>query len=624
MSNDDAQMQQLSSMLKLLAPPLRQRLHQMLQSQSESQPALAPVAPPTPVRLIPHVRYLQLHLIDIQSDHFKDGNTYRSCTVTVSNRYSQLSYTTTAIAADNAHLNHSLFIPLQNERSDTRNTSLPTTPTRIASIATLMKERSPMHIVITALTVEDDAPIRIASLLYDWRQTLITGSAHETIHFDNNKSLLKVDCRLTPLKRPPTTTSERTMPIYIEPTEHRSIIDAETALSGQINDRFTSYLVAWWKDMQSTTQNVRPIRLTAVDEFGADVAVTAFVHPIHADCLDTPADAVRFVRLITHRPTVTVGGVSRESWSYPQTTLIQRHGDVIDHCNLLCALLSGFGLNAYVCHGRIMDGTSYYWIIIILNPQSIICYDAVVGTRTDIHCVLTSSPTSTIINKIELRQYRTIESLYNHKNIYTNIQSQTDIHQITFDLNNNKHWRSLNTQAIAVLPTFNLFSYNKLTLSTIIPRYEEERMTNEIKHLIKDYRLTHCQVLTIFDQTLCTMMRTPLYAYEAERVNSGNNGGGGSSGNMKTAADNTNDVRSDTDLIRHAIKHSTPLNHTLRAFPFSCSSLDSKHLLNIVMASPACLDMIASADRLGVTIRVVAYPNDIIITWCIISSYKQE
>ena len=38
-------------------------------------------------------------------------------------------------------------------------------------------------------------------------------------------------------------------------------------------------------------------------------------------------------------------------WNRFHTFLVQKYGDVEDHCNLLCSLLLGFGLDAYVCIG---------------------------------------------------------------------------------------------------------------------------------------------------------------------------------------------------------------------------------------------------------------------------------
>ena len=89
--------------------------------------------------------------------------------------------------------------------------------------------------------------------------------------------------------------------------------------------------------------------------------------------LDSPRHAARFVSLIPYTKLDAVGsgtGAGRmEVWNHFHTFLSLRRGDCEDHAILLCSLLLGFGLDAYVCVGTVQDqgagGTirDHVWVI---------------------------------------------------------------------------------------------------------------------------------------------------------------------------------------------------------------------------------------------------------------------
>jgi hypothetical protein len=76
------------------------------------------------------------------------------------------------------------------------------------------------------------------------------------------------------------------------------------------------------------------------------------VAPIQSGRLvDTPMQAARFVSLIPHAVTRSVGRREEakvEQWSHAHTILSRGCGDVEDHTTLLCGLLLGLGLDACV------------------------------------------------------------------------------------------------------------------------------------------------------------------------------------------------------------------------------------------------------------------------------------
>lgn len=59
----------------------------------------------------------------------------------------------------------------------------------------------------------------------------------------------------------------------------------------------------------------------------------------------------RFVSLLPFQPRASVGEQRALTWNSPHAFLATGTGDVSDHALLLCSLLLGFGLDAFVCCG---------------------------------------------------------------------------------------------------------------------------------------------------------------------------------------------------------------------------------------------------------------------------------
>lgn len=59
----------------------------------------------------------------------------------------------------------------------------------------------------------------------------------------------------------------------------------------------------------------------------------------------------RFVSLLPFQPRASVGEQRAQTWNSPHTFLAAGRGDVSDHALLLCSLLLGFGLDAFLCCG---------------------------------------------------------------------------------------------------------------------------------------------------------------------------------------------------------------------------------------------------------------------------------
>lgn len=99
----------------------------------------------------------------------------------------------------------------------------------------------------------------------------------------------------------------------------------------------------------------RRIKLFSLDECGRHRMVCNFIGRLTPPrSIDSPRFAARFVSLLPfHRGVELIGG-NISSWHSAHSTLLKMQGDVEDHALLLCSLLLGWGLDAYVVYGTIL------------------------------------------------------------------------------------------------------------------------------------------------------------------------------------------------------------------------------------------------------------------------------
>eukprot|EP00948_MAST-09A_sp_MAST-9A-sp1_P001923 g1923.t1 len=155
--------------------------------------------------------------------------------------------------------------------------------------------------------------------------------------------------------------------------------DVENALQGQRalqtkrTRLFFDYSSAWWEEylaIDPANLGRRFVKIMAEDEHGVHRLVTSFVQPLKGGDyigrqLRSPRHAARFVSLLAQRRSLLIGnadggdgdnsrpgssGVGGIWWSlFAILTLGQ--ASQADRANLLCSLLLGFGLDAYVVGG---------------------------------------------------------------------------------------------------------------------------------------------------------------------------------------------------------------------------------------------------------------------------------
>lgn len=75
-------------------------------------------------------------------------------------------------------------------------------------------------------------------------------------------------------------------------------------------------------------------------------------------------------------------------------------GSIIDHCHLLCSLLLGFGMNAYVCTGYSTKG-EHSWVMTFFKKENIV-WEPLNGLRF-------------ALDSDKGKFYKLVNTIYNHE-----------------------------------------------------------------------------------------------------------------------------------------------------------------------------------------------------------------
>ena len=195
----------------------------------------------------------------------------------------------------------------------------------------------------------------------------------------------------------------------------------QNSINNEMHQTFQAMRILWAKARKNFPfiDNRPLIKLIAEDECGQNRVCCDYICPIYplrnSQLANGPRFAARFVSLIPFNRVNSLSGGRREQWLPAQAMLLRRAGDVEDHANLLCSLLLGWGMNAYVCSGYIrssfqrgistsMSGASstgnsgnhhqqqnigetavpHYWVVTSNAMSSILFWDPLSGQQFEV------------------------------------------------------------------------------------------------------------------------------------------------------------------------------------------------------------------------------------------------
>ena len=124
-----------------------------------------------------------------------------------------------------------------------------------------------------------------------------------------------------------------------------------------------------------------------------------------------------------------------------------------EHALLLCSLLLGFGLEAYVCTGRDESGP-HTWVMTRGDAGSVTCWESLTGKRYELPVHGgggAAAAAAAAAAAVAYHPYRAISSLFNHECFYVNCQKDDTLPATSLDLSDRGAWRAMDSHLLRAL-----------------------------------------------------------------------------------------------------------------------------------------------------------------------------
>ena len=312
---------------------------------------------------------------------------------------------------------------------------------------------SPMNIILLCKEPGIDGVVEVvASEKFEWRTLLAAASGGASVSLDLTGTNSASKARLA--------VGKLNLRLDIVPFG-QNLRFAKDSISKGLEEESIKFLTAhrsfcqyaqiWWQEYLELNQKFkhRLVKIFAENEWGEFRAATTFVSPLRCGrALDSPQHAARFLSLLSYVRMDAIGGGRLEVWHSPLTFLSLGYGDCEDHATLLCSMLIGFGLRAYVCIGTVSDEEEqaekpHAWVVTLGNngkrESQIAFWESLTGQRISL---------STVVNN---SQYRKIGCLFNHEEFYANKQLDDSVVGCRFDVGNDLHWKCMDERLLRAM-----------------------------------------------------------------------------------------------------------------------------------------------------------------------------
>nr|XP_034981273.1 centrosomal protein of 76 kDa isoform X2 [Zootoca vivipara] len=367
---------------------------------------------------------------------------------------------------------------------------------------------------------------------------------------------------------------------------------------------FLVYAKQWWREYLQirTSHNTRLVKIFAQDENGINRPVCSYVKPLRAGrLLDTPRQAARFVSVLGYERAPIIGGGNskQEQWCTLLAFLCRNKGDCEDHANLLCSLLLGFGLEAFVCVGTKAKGAPHTWVMTYGIDGIITFWESLTGHRY-IHNPIKPDDPPIVEQPKPLYPYRTIGCVFNHHKFLANCQPTDAVEICAFDLHDESKWKPMSGEAIKSVcspgATTALPHFPPLCASSVDAAVTSNELELQLRMLVVEHR-KDLGLSTVWDDQLSYLLSPALAAYELER---------------------TTGVSSGNEEFQDAIRRAVPNGHTFKGFPIHFVHRNARRAFAACLRSPFCDEILCCRGdqvRLAVRVRVFTYPESACAVW---------
>ncbi|KAF4103509.1 hypothetical protein G5714_016392 [Onychostoma macrolepis] len=444
---------------------------------------------------------------------------------------------------------------------------------KMADATTMLSICDPVHMVLIKTDTSGDTTL-ISSYFVDWRRVLSAPNGKTGV----SAELLGVgSC------------------FFQQSLERQKTAEKERL--------FLVYAKQWWQEFLEIrpSHQSKLVKIFAQDENGVNRPVCSYVRVLRAGrLLESPRQAARFVSLLAQeRAPVVGGGVRQEQWCSMMAFLCRNKGDCEDHATLLCSLLLGFGLDAYVCVGTKAKNIPHTWVMTCGTDGSITFWESFTAHRYLHHPIDPGAPPMVPQPK-PTHPYRTLGCVFNHKMFLANCQPSDAVELCVFDFTDGSRWKAMSEEAVRSVcapgSTSSLPPTPPLCSPSLVPNEASNQLELEMRYLLAEHR-KDLGLATVWDDHLSYLLSAALSAYELERCT------GVSCGNEE---------------FQDAVRRSVPDGHTFKGFPIHFLHRNARRAFATCLRSPFCEEIVCCRGdhvRLAVRVRVFAYPESACAVW---------
>ncbi|XP_051721491.1 centrosomal protein of 76 kDa isoform X2 [Ctenopharyngodon idella] len=465
---------------------------------------------------------------------------------------------------------------------------------KMADATTMLSICDPVHMVLIKTDTSGDTAL-VSSYFLDWRTVLSAPNGKNSVSVEllGVGTECKVPAGVLNLKLelyPPLT--ETLSPDVIK--TQRSLERQKTAEKERL---FLVYAKQWWQEFLE----IRPSHQSKLDENGVNRPVCSYVRVLRAGrLLESPRQAARFVSLLAQeRAPVVGGGVRQEQWCSMMAFLCRNKGDCEDHATLLCSLLLGFGLDAYVCVGTKAKNIPHTWVMTCGTDGSITFWESFTAHRY-LHRPIDPEAPPMVPQPKPTHPYRTLGCVFNHKTFLANCQPSDAVELCVFDFTDGSRWKAMSEEAVRSVcapgSTSSLPPTPPLCSPSLVPNEASNQLELEMRYLLAEHR-KDLGLATVWDDHLSYLLSAALSAYELERCT------GVSCGNEE---------------FQDAVRRAVPDGHTFKGFPIHFLHRNARRAFATCLRSPFCEEIVCCRGdhvRLAVRVRVFAYPESACAVW---------
>ncbi len=477
----------------------------------------------------------------------------------------------------------------------------------LADSASLLATTDRVHLVMTRTEPATDTSQLVASHFLEWRTVLTYAASRQTLCVE----LMGTGAE-SKLPAGVLNVCLQLVPGLVEPMRE-DLLGAQLGLEHSKNTErerlFLVYAKQWWKEyleIRADHKN-RLVKIFAQDELGANRLVCSYVRAMRAGrLLDSPRHAARFVSLINFsRPQTPPLAASADHWLHLHTFLARNSGDHANHALLLCNLLLGFGLDAYVAVGtKGSRHEPHTWVVTLsYDYEQVVFWEPLTANRY-VHVHLDPDAPPMDKQLVVKHPYRTVGCLFNERAFYANCQPLSFVDTCCFRLRDQSKWKAMSEDAILTVCDPGMVSTAPAVpalcrnpLDTALAANDLER---QLRALITHHR-SEIGLATSWDDHLGYVLSPALASYELERVS------GLSVGNEE---------------FDQAVKLSIPDGHSFKAFPIQFLHRNARKAFAACLKASVAEEIIACRGdqvKLALRVKVIAYPENTVATWLMIA-----